>query len=118
MLFLCVAVPLVLYLTLLIEVLQLPNPRGKVDLDGLMRELGRRELNEIHVEAGFKLNGSLLAEGVVDELLLYFAPRVLGHAGLGMFNLPELEKLDAAPALELFDLKPIGPDLRVRARVV
>lgn len=101
-----------------IEVLQLPNPRGKVDLDGLMRELGRRELNEIHVEAGFKLNGSLLAEGVVDELLLYFAPRVLGHAGLGMFNLPELEKLDAAPALELFDLKPIGPDLRVRARVV
>ncbi|HKO88060.1 MAG TPA: bifunctional diaminohydroxyphosphoribosylaminopyrimidine deaminase/5-amino-6-(5-phosphoribosylamino)uracil reductase RibD [Burkholderiales bacterium] len=99
------------------EVLVLPNAHGKVELNELMRELASRELNEIHVEAGFKLNGSLLMEGVVDELLCYFAPRLIGHAGLGMFNLPELQRLEAAPALDIFDVGTIGSDLRMRARV-
>ena len=56
----------------------LPNAHGKVDLPALLAELGRREVNELHVEAGGKLNGSLLREGCVDELLLYLAPSLLG----------------------------------------
>ncbi len=77
------------------EVLAIPNAAGKVELGDLMAELGRRELNEIHVEAGFKLNGSLLAAGVVDELLIYLAPSLIGESGRGMFNLPELTDLAA-----------------------
>jgi riboflavin-specific deaminase-like protein len=60
------------------EVIMLPNAAGKVDLPALMRELGRREINELHVEAGSKLNGSLVREGCVDELLVYLAPSLIG----------------------------------------
>ena len=78
----------------------LPNAAGKVELPDLFRELARRELNEIHVEAGHKLNGSLLNEGMVDELLLYLAPDVIGDAARGMFNLPELTDLSGRRARE------------------
>jgi len=101
-----------------IEVLLLPNARGKVELKALLQELARRELNEIHAEAGFKLNGSLLTEGMVDELLVYMAPRLMGHEGLGMFNLPSLPDLAAMPQLDIFDVARIGADLRLRARVL
>ena len=66
-----------------LEVIVLPDGQGKVDLAALMRELARRELNEIHVESGFKLNGSLLREGCVDELLVYFAASIIGDSGQG-----------------------------------
>jgi diaminohydroxyphosphoribosylaminopyrimidine deaminase/5-amino-6-(5-phosphoribosylamino)uracil reductase len=68
----------------------IPNDRGKVELIKLMDELGRRELNELHVEGGHKLNGSLLQAGVVDELLVYLAPSVIGDSGRGMFDMPEV----------------------------
>jgi diaminohydroxyphosphoribosylaminopyrimidine deaminase/5-amino-6-(5-phosphoribosylamino)uracil reductase len=97
-----------------VEVIVLPKASGKVDLQELMRELGRRQLNEIHVEAGFKLNGSLLAEGLIDELLIYMAPRIMGHAGLGMFNLPGQETLGAMPQVDFLDVSKIGTDLRIR----
>ncbi|HEY6239767.1 MAG TPA: bifunctional diaminohydroxyphosphoribosylaminopyrimidine deaminase/5-amino-6-(5-phosphoribosylamino)uracil reductase RibD, partial [Burkholderiales bacterium] len=76
-----------------VEVVIIPNAGSKVELFKLMEELARRELNEIHVEAGTKLNGSLLQAGVVDELLVYLAPRVIGDSGRGMFSLPELTDL-------------------------
>lgn len=96
------------------EVIMLPNDSGKVDLDALMRELGRRQINELHVEAGFKLNGSLLRAGVVDELLMYFAPSLLGPAQ-GIARLPVLENLSDRLALRFHEVQQIGPDLRVRA---
>jgi diaminohydroxyphosphoribosylaminopyrimidine deaminase/5-amino-6-(5-phosphoribosylamino)uracil reductase len=65
---------------------------GKVDLPALMLELGRREINELHVEAGSKLNASLVREGCVDELLVYLAPSLIGP-GQGMFALPPLARL-------------------------
>jgi diaminohydroxyphosphoribosylaminopyrimidine deaminase/5-amino-6-(5-phosphoribosylamino)uracil reductase len=99
------------------EVVLLPNAQGKVDLEALLRELGRRELNELHVEAGFKLNGSLLREGLVDELLLYFAPSIVGDRARGMFALPELDALSQRYALEVRDLRQIGPDIRILARM-
>ena len=65
-----------------------------------MRELGRREINEVHVEAGRKLNGSLIREGCVDELLVYLAPSLIGEAQ-GMFALGPLRSPGAAPAAQI-----------------
>jgi diaminohydroxyphosphoribosylaminopyrimidine deaminase/5-amino-6-(5-phosphoribosylamino)uracil reductase len=97
------------------ELLYLPNEFGKVDLPALMRELGRREINELHVEAGGKLNGSLVREGCVDELLLYFAPCLLGE-GQGMFALPALQELENKQSLVFHNVAQVGEDVRLLAR--
>ena len=99
------------------EVLVLPNPKGKVDLPELLRELGRRGMNEVHVEAGTRLNGSLLREGCVDELLVYLAPSLIGDTGLGMFSLPELTDLVQRVRLSIRDLSRVGEDIRIIARL-
>ncbi len=80
-----------------------------------MRELAAREINELHVEAGFRLNGSLLREGCVDELLVYLAPSVIGDAR-GMFDLPAPENLEARLRLRFHSIDRVGDDLRVLAR--
>lgn len=98
------------------EVLVLPNAARKVDLDALIRELAKRELNEIHVEAGMKLNGSLVAAGVVDELLVYLAPSLIGDAGRGMFSLPGMARLEDRVRLSVREVRRCGDDLRVVAR--
>ena len=97
------------------EIIVLPNANGKVDLQGLMAELGKRQINELHIEAGYKLNGSLIREGCVDELLLYLAPSILGDAQ-GMFDLDSLDTLDGKRELSFYDVRQIGPDLRILAR--
>ena len=97
------------------EVIHLPNAAGKVDLPALIHELGARHINELHVEAGFKLNGSLIREDCVDELLLYFAPSLLGDAR-GLFDLPALDSMEHRKSLSFHDVKQIGPDLRILAR--
>jgi diaminohydroxyphosphoribosylaminopyrimidine deaminase/5-amino-6-(5-phosphoribosylamino)uracil reductase len=99
------------------EVVVLPNARGKVELMDLMRELARRELNEVHVEAGYKLNGSLLGAGLVDELLIYLAPSILGDSAYSMFSLPELTDLAQKRLVQFGDVQIIGSDLRILARV-
>jgi diaminohydroxyphosphoribosylaminopyrimidine deaminase / 5-amino-6-(5-phosphoribosylamino)uracil reductase len=98
------------------ETVTVPNDRGKVELFKLMEELARRELNEIHVEGGAKLNGSLLQAGVVDELLVYLAPSVIGDSGRGMFDLPELTELSRSTALKIREVERVGEDLRILAR--
>ena len=95
----------------------LANPSGKVDLAALLADLGQRGVNELHIEAGHKLNGSWWREGLVDELLLYMAPCLLGP-GQGMAQLPALESLDAAIRLRWVDFSPIGDDLRLMARML
>lgn len=97
------------------EVVVLPNPQGKVDLPGLLQLLAGRGINELHVEAGHKLNGSLLREGLVDELLMYFAPTLLG-SGREMFPLPELTNLSGRHDLRITDLRRVGDDIRILAR--
>jgi len=97
------------------EVIVLPNPQGKVDLPRLLQALAGRGVNELHVEAGHKLNGSLLREGLVDELLLYFAPTLLG-SGREMFPLPELTDLAGRRDLKIVDLRCVGTDIRILAR--
>lgn len=98
------------------EVVVLPNSGGKVDLPALMLALGQRGINEVHAEAGFKLNGSLLREGCVDELLLYLAPMLVGDAAQGLFNLAALTALNQAVRLDVRDLRRIGEDFRLIAR--
>lgn len=99
-----------------ITVVQLPNTKGKVDLPKLLTYLAQQhEVNEVHVEAGFKLNGSLLREHCVDELLIYQAPCFLGE-GLGMVNLGPFQDLRERDAWTIFDHTLIGEDLRIRAR--
>jgi diaminohydroxyphosphoribosylaminopyrimidine deaminase/5-amino-6-(5-phosphoribosylamino)uracil reductase len=92
------------------------SPTGKVDLAAMLKDLGQREINELHVEAGSKLNGALIQEGLVDELLMYLAPKLLGQ-GLDIANFGPLTELDKALALEFKSADMVGPDLRVVARV-
>ena len=99
------------------EVVVLPNAAGKVELRALMQELGRRELNEIHVEGGHRLNGSLINEGCVDELLVYLAPCLIGDRARGMAELPELSDLAGRRALRILESRAIGGDLRIIARI-
>ena len=100
------------------EVAFLPDARGRVDLHALMEELAQRGINEAHVEAGSRLNGALLAAGLADELLIYLAPCLLGGAARSMFDLPALESLQEKHALSVRDLRLVGADMRVVARVL
>jgi len=97
-----------------IEVIEMANPFGKVDLPALFSYLAKeREMNEIHIEAGFKLNGSMLRESCVDELLLYYAPFFMGD-GIGMANVSPLASLDGREEWQIVDQSLFGPDLRLR----
>lgn len=97
-------------------VVYLPNPVGKVDLAAMLRDLGQREINELHVEAGYQLNGSLVREALVDELLVYLAPKLIGQ-GRGMAQWGPLDALAQALPLEFRSSTMVGPDLRILARV-
>ena len=98
------------------EIVVLPNPQGKVELHDLLRELGRRGINEVLAEAGTRLNGSLLRENCVDELLIYQAPILIGDAGRGMFGLAELADLAGVTRLNIIERRAVGVDVRIRAR--
>ena len=98
------------------ELLYLPDAQGKVDLSALMRELATRGINEVHVEAGSRLNGALLATGLIDEFLIYLAPSLIGHRARGLLDLPALESLDGKTQLAIRDLARVGNDIRILAR--
>ena len=96
------------------HVMCLPNAQGKVDLRAMHQDLGQRAINEVHIEAGYKLNGSLLSAQVVDELLVYLAPLLIGQ-GLGMANLGPFETLTQALKLDIQNITTIGEDIRLMA---
>jgi diaminohydroxyphosphoribosylaminopyrimidine deaminase/5-amino-6-(5-phosphoribosylamino)uracil reductase len=98
-------------------VIALPGPGGKVDLAAMLRDLAVREVNELHLEAGHKLNGSFIREGLVDEFLLYLAPQMLGVGGSGLANWGPLQSLDQRLPLQFTAVEPVGDDLRILARV-
>jgi len=98
------------------EVIALPDPRGQVDLAAMLRDLARREMNEVHVEAGGRLNGALLRADLVDELLLYQAPLLLGE-GPGIAALGPLAALANGPRLTWREVRRVGPDLMLLTRV-
>ncbi len=93
------------------------SPTGKVDLAAMLQDLGRRQINELHVEAGFKLNGSFWREGLVNELLLYQSAQLMG-AGQGIANIGLFETLVQTPKLRYHAVDLIGNDLRILARKI
>jgi diaminohydroxyphosphoribosylaminopyrimidine deaminase/5-amino-6-(5-phosphoribosylamino)uracil reductase len=97
------------------ELVYLAGEKSKVDLAAVLNDLGARGINELHVEAGHKLNGSLLREGLVDELLVYMAPKLMG-AGLEMAAMGPFETLQQVQSWRWFDCGMVGDDLRLRAR--
>lgn len=98
------------------EVVALPNARGKVELPQMLAELARRGINELHVEAGFRLNGSLVREGCVDEFLVYLNPSLLGDGAQGMVDLAAPASLDQRLKLKPVSLERLGDDLRLLLR--
>src|SRR6266700_4103349 len=102
-----------------VESVILRGPDGRVDLDGMLKLLAERGINEVHVEAGAKLNGALLAAGRIDELLIYLAPSLLGDPARGMFALPApLSRLAERVPLSIRTVDRIGEDWRILARVL
>jgi diaminohydroxyphosphoribosylaminopyrimidine deaminase/5-amino-6-(5-phosphoribosylamino)uracil reductase len=99
------------------RVIVLPDANGRVDLNAVLRDLAARGCNEVLVEAGSALNGALLQAGLVDELLLYLAPQLLGDAARGMAQLGELSSLDQCVNLKWQDVRQIGNDLRITVKV-
>lgn len=101
----------------LAEIQRLPcADNSQVNLIAVLQDLARRQINELHVEAGARLNGALLKAGLVDEVLIYMAPALLGP-GRRMLDIPELENLAAQAKLHFQSVTPIGPDIRIVARV-
>ena len=99
------------------EVALMAGGGGKVDLSAILSDLARRGINELHVEAGHKLNGSFVREGLVDEFLVYMAPRLMGM-GRELAAFGPLERLQDSLALRFVSVTPVGEDLRIIARPV
>jgi diaminohydroxyphosphoribosylaminopyrimidine deaminase/5-amino-6-(5-phosphoribosylamino)uracil reductase len=99
------------------EVVRVPKEGDKTDLVAVAKLLGEREFNEVTVETGGKLMGSLLRARVVDELVIYYAGILLGDKAQAMFVLPEWTRLDEAMKLRIVEARMVGPDVRVTARL-
>jgi diaminohydroxyphosphoribosylaminopyrimidine deaminase/5-amino-6-(5-phosphoribosylamino)uracil reductase len=98
------------------DVVTMPNKNNKVELPQMLEELARRGINELHVEAGLRLNGSLVREGCVDEFLIYLNPSLLGDSAQGMLALPEIVSLDEKVKLKINSADRVGEDLRLVCR--
>ncbi|MEQ9861563.1 bifunctional diaminohydroxyphosphoribosylaminopyrimidine deaminase/5-amino-6-(5-phosphoribosylamino)uracil reductase RibD [Pectobacterium cacticida] len=99
-----------------VEHIMLPERHGGVDLVALMEALGKRQINSVWVEAGASLAGALLEAGVVDELIVYLAPKLLGENARSLCLLPGVSRLSQAPEFDVVEVRQIGPDLRLRLK--
>jgi diaminohydroxyphosphoribosylaminopyrimidine deaminase / 5-amino-6-(5-phosphoribosylamino)uracil reductase len=94
-----------------------PVMPGKTELAAITRTLAALGFNEVTVETGSRLNGSLLAAGVIDEIILYLAPKLLGDSAMGLFALPEITRLEQALLPRIVDVRNVGPEIRITARM-
>jgi len=97
------------------EVRVIEGKNGQTDLSEVLKELARREVNEVHVEAGARLCGALLAEGLVDEIVLYMAGHIMGDAGKGLFHLPGIREMAGRRKVRIADIRAVGEDWRITA---
>lgn len=95
------------------EVYQLTGKNGRLDLPEVMNFLAEQQINDVLVEAGSVLNGALLAENLVDEVVVYMAPCILGDQGRGLFNLPGLQQMADKKQLKLREVRQVGQDLKL-----
>jgi diaminohydroxyphosphoribosylaminopyrimidine deaminase / 5-amino-6-(5-phosphoribosylamino)uracil reductase len=100
------------------QLLHLPNENGRVNLHDLLTNLATRGVNEVLLEAGQSLNGAFLQAGLVDEFIFYYAPKLMGADAKGMFAISELIEMQQATDLQVFDVRQIGQDIRVRAKPI
>jgi len=98
-----------------VTVTTLPLVDGHIDLSAMLRLLGELGMNEVHVEAGATLCGALLAAGLVDEMVIYMAPHLLGDTARGLFSLPGLKQMEQRVGLEISDIRALGADWRITA---
>ncbi|MCP5446369.1 MAG: bifunctional diaminohydroxyphosphoribosylaminopyrimidine deaminase/5-amino-6-(5-phosphoribosylamino)uracil reductase RibD [Chromatiaceae bacterium] len=98
------------------KVMLLPGEDGRIDLSALLDQLGRSQINEVLVESGPTLAGAFLAAGLVDELVIYAAPHIMGDGARGLFRMPSLARMQDRIGLEIVDLRMLGKDIRITAR--
>lgn len=94
------------------------SQNGGIDLPAVMRHLAAQQINEVLLEAGPVLNGAMLRAGLIDELIIYMAPHLMGDAARGLFHLPGLGSMDQRIALDILDIRAVGKDWRITASVV
>ena len=97
------------------DVITTPEKQGQVDLSVMMSELAKREINEVMVEAGSILNGALLEAGLIDEIIIYMAPKLMGDSAKGVFHLPKLQTMAQNIDLTITDIRAVGSDWRITA---
>ena len=97
------------------QVIPMPLHEGQVDVRAVLDWMADQQINEVHAEAGARLSGALIDAGVVDQLLMYLAPKILGQ-GRGVADITELAGLDDVEPFEFTDVRLLGADLRVLAR--
>lgn len=95
------------------EIYRLPDSNGRLDLPEVMRFLAGQQINEVLVEAGAILNGALLATNLLDEIIVYMAPSIMGDQGQGLFHLPDVVNMSDKKELKLLDARQVGGDLRL-----
>lgn len=100
------------------ECLVLPSSDNNIDLNALMAVLAQREINELMVEAGGVLNGALLKAGLIDELIIYMAPKIMGDMARGLFHLPDMVSMAQNLSLEIDDIRAVGKDWRITAKPI
>jgi diaminohydroxyphosphoribosylaminopyrimidine deaminase/5-amino-6-(5-phosphoribosylamino)uracil reductase len=101
-----------------VRTLHAPNAQGQIDLGAVMQALTAWPCNEVLVEAGATLNGAFLQHGCVDEVLFYYAPKLMGHTAQGMFAMPEWTQMSEVQSLEIIDLRMVGHDIRLQAKLI
>jgi len=99
-----------------VELLCIPDAQGKVCLKTLLCHLASNEINEVLVEGGEGLNGALLAQKLIDELVVYYAPKIMGSDAKGMFAMPSLSNMNQAISLQILDVRQFGADIRLRLK--
>ena len=98
------------------DVIILPRTDIGLDLHAVLMELARRQINEVHLECGATLAGAMLQAGLLDELIIYMAPLLLGDSARGLFHLPDIQHMHERISLTIIDIRPIGQDWRITAR--
>ena len=101
-----------------VQVISVPADGENLDLHQVMRQLAGQEINEVLLESGATLAGAMLAAGLIDELIVYLAPHIMGHAARGLFHLPGLEQMQDRYELRIDDLRQVGQDIRITAKPI
>jgi diaminohydroxyphosphoribosylaminopyrimidine deaminase/5-amino-6-(5-phosphoribosylamino)uracil reductase len=99
------------------EILHMPAHDDSIDLQAVMDFLGAEQMNEVLLETGATLSGAMLKAGLIDELIIYMAPHLMGNAARGLFNLPWINSMEQKIGLDISDIRPVGKDWRITATV-